>query len=798
MRVALGWLAELIAVPALDALVDRLTTAGIEVERIERSGPDLSAIRIGHVVAREKHPDADKLSLCRVDVGEGEPLEIVCGAPNVAAGQRVPVALVGVALPGGKPLKKSKIRGVVSNGMICSARELGLGDDHDGILVLDPSAPVGRPLTEVLRAGEVVLDFELTPNRGDWASMLGIAREVKALFGGTLKLPPLAPAESGEPAASRIAIAIDDRAGCHRYAARIVRGVRIGASPAWLVARLEAAGMRSVNSVVDVTNLVMLELGQPLHAFDLDRIQGRTVRVRAARAGEKLRTLDGQDRTLEPADLVIADDSGAIALAGVMGGAESEVHEGTTSVLLESAHFEPARVRRTARRLGLHSEASYRFERSVDPDGQARAADRAALLLAELAGGSVAPGVVEARGEPAPRAAEIALDPARVNRLLGTQLTPAEMIALLARVDVAAEPSGALLRCKPPRYRADLAIREDLIEEIARIHGYDAIPATLPPAALSGVTLPPRRATLDAVREGLVAAGLTELMTFSCVDASEHDALRLAGSDPRRACVRVVNPIHASQDTLRTQLAGAVLRAARTNLARQAGTLRIFELGRVFAPNAAGELPDEPLQAALLITASEPSLWDRGETPVFFQVKGVAERLLADLGKPAKFTPGECEPFLHPSVSGTFLVNGRPVVRLGELHPAVAAAFELDVPAALAWVDVDALDALETPGPRYREVSKHPRSVRDLALLLGREIAAGDVIAAIQRLAGSALTSVHVFDRYEGKGVPEGKVSLAFRLVFQRTDRTLTEEEVAKATERVVAAVRNDFGGELR
>ncbi|HEU4427257.1 MAG TPA: phenylalanine--tRNA ligase subunit beta, partial [Myxococcota bacterium] len=793
MRVPLGWLAEFIAVPALDELAPRLTVAGIEIERVERTGPDLSAIRIGHVVGREKHPDADKLSLCRVDVGEGDLLEIVCGAPNVAAGQRVPVALVGVELPGGLRIKKSKIRGVVSNGMICSARELGLGDDHDGILVLDPNAPVGRPLTDVLRAGEVVLDFELTPNRGDWASMLGVAREVRALFGGTLKLPPHAPAESGEPAASRLAIAIDDRAGCHCYAARIVRGVRIGASPAWVVAKLEAAGMRSVNNVVDVTNLVMLELGQPLHAFDLDRIQGHeqaaqhggavqaarseaqpsgarkvTVRVRAARAGEKLRTLDGQDRTLEAADLVIADDSGAIALAGVMGGAESEVHEGTTNVLLESAHFEPSRVRRTARRLGLHSEASYRFERSVDPDGQARAADRAALLLAELAGGAVAPGVIEARGEPAPRVAEIALDPARVNRLLGTQLAPAEMIALLARVDVAAEASGALLRCRPPRYRADLAIPEDLIEEIARIHGYDAIPATLPPAALAGVTLPPRRATLDAARASLVGAGLTELMSFSCVDASEHDALRLAENDPRRAFVRVINPIHASQDTLRTQLAGTVLRAARANLARQAGTLRIFELGRVFAAKGAGELPDEPLQAAVLITASEPSLWDRGETPVFFQVKGVAERLLADLGKPAKFAAGECEPFLHPSVSGTFLVNGRPVVRLGELHPEVAAAFEIDVAAALAWVDVDALDALATPGPRYREVSKHPRIVRDLALLLGRDVAAGDVLAAIQRLAGSALTSVHVFDRYEGKGVPEGKVSLAFRLVFQR------------------------------
>ena len=797
MRVALGWLSEFVPVPPVDALAERLTTAGIEIEGIERTGPDLSGVRVGHVLEREKHPDADKLSRCRVDVGEGEALEIVCGAPNVAAGQKVAVALPGAELPGGVRIKKSKIRGVVSNGMICSARELGLGEGHDGILVLDPSAPVGKALPDVLRTGDVVFDFELTPNRGDWASLLGVAREVRALFGGALTLPPHAPAEQGEPAASRVALAIDDRAGCHRYVARVVRGVRIAASPKWIVDKLESAGVRAINNVVDVTNLVMLELGQPLHAFDLERTRG-AIRVRAAHAGEKLRTLDGQERALEASDLVIADDSGAIALAGVMGGAESEVHDGTANVLLESAHFHPSRIRKTARRLGLHSEASYRFERSVDPDGQRRAADRAALLLAEIAGGAVAPGVVEALGDPAPRIAELMLDPARANRLLGTQLTPAQMVALLARVDVAAEPKGALLRCALPRYRADLAIPEDLIEEIARIHGYDAVPASLPPAELAGVTLPPHRATLDAVRASLVGSGLTELMTFTCVDAAEHDALRLPAGDARRLSVRVVNPIHASQDSLRTQLAGTVLRAARNNLARQSGALRLFELGRVFAPARPGELPREALQAVALLSAGEASVWDRAETPVFFQAKGVAERLLADLGKPAVFAAGECEPFLHPSASGTFSVSGRPVVQVGELHPECAAAFEIGVAAALVAVDVDALDALKTPGPRYQEVSKHPRIVRDIALLLGRDVAAAAVLATLRRLGGASLTSATVFDRYEGKGVPEGKLSLAFRLVFQRPDRTLTEPEVAKTMERLVAALKQDFGGELR
>ncbi len=799
MRVSLAWLAEWIELPpSVDELISRLTSAGIEIEGIERTGADLSGVRVGQVLAREKHPDADRLSVCRVDVGEGEPLEIVCGAPNVAAGQKVAVAPVGAELPGGLRIKRSKIRGVTSNGMICSSRELGLGDEHEGILVLDPAAPVGRPLPEVLRLGDTVLDFELTPNRGDWASMLGIAREVKALCGGTLRWPPTAPPESGRSAAEDVAIAIDDRAGCHRYVARIIRGVRIGPSPAWLAAKLEAAGVRPISNVVDVTNLVMLELGQPLHAFDLDRLRGRSVRVRAAAAGEKLRTLDGQDRALEASDLVIADERGAIALAGVMGGADTEVHDGTTNLLLESAHFHPSRVRKTARRLGLHSEASYRFERSVDPDGQARAADRAALLLAELAGGTVAPGVAEARGDAAPRTAEIRLDPARVNRLLGTQLSAPEISALLARVDVESEPNGAVLRCRPPRWRADLSIPADLAEEVARIHGYDAIPATLPPAASAGVTLPPRRATLDAVRASLVGAGLTELMTFVCVDPAEHDALRLPPDDLRRRFVRIANPIHADASTLRTQLVGSVLRSARANLARQTADLRIFELSRVFAARDPGDLPSEPLQAVALITAGERGVWDGSAAPVFFHAKGVAERLLADLGKEAVFQACDAEPFLHPGAAGTFAVAGRDVIALGEIHPECAAAFEIDMPAALVVVDVDALDALKTPPPRYREVSRHPKVVRDLAVLLDRDVPAGQVIEAIRKQAGGLLTSASVFDRYEGKGVPEGKVSVAFRLVFQRNDRTLTEAEVAKATERVVALLAQQFRGELR
>jgi phenylalanyl-tRNA synthetase beta chain len=801
MKVPLGWLAEWTLLPAsVDALVERLTAAGLEVEDVLRTGPDLSGVTVGLVLERRAHPDADRLSVCQVDVGAAEPLEIVCGAPNVAAGQKVAVATVGTALPGGLRIKKSKIRGVVSNGMICSATELGLGEESDGILVLAASAPVGAPLASVVSAGEVVLDVEITPNRGDWVSLLGMAREVRASFGGTLRAPETAPPETGPPAAGAVEIRVEDRAGCARYVGRVVRNVRVGPSPDWLARRIEAAGFRSVNNVVDVTNLVMLELGQPLHAFDLAKLRGRSVCVRAAHAGEKIRTLDGHLRELARGDLVIADAEGAIAVAGVMGGADSEVAAATREILLESAYFDPARVRRTAKRLGLASDASYRFERGVDPDGQARAADRAARLIAEVAGGEVARGVVEALGDPVPPADPIRLEPARANRLLGTSLSAEEVRALLARVEVDAQPAadGALV-CRPPRYRPDLRIAADLVEEVARIYGYDRIPSTLPAGALAGVTLPPRRETREAVRSALVAAGFSEVMTFPFVGAGEADALRLAPGDPRRNAVRLVNPIQSDKPWLRTQLVASVLRTARANRARQVGEIRAFELARVFRAGTPGGLPEEPMEAvAILARGEEKSLWGEPRPPVFFEMKGAAERLLGELGVRASFRGGEVEPFLHPGASGEFRLGKQRVLALGELHPECARELELDGPVALLVADVDALDRAGRAAARYREVSRFPAVQRDVAVLLARDVAAGEVADAIREAGGGSLVSVRVFDRFAGKGVPEGKVSVAYRLVFQRTDRTLTEPEVSEAMERVLAMLARRFDAELR
>ena len=801
MKVPLGWLATFVDLPAEAELEERLTLAGLEIEEVLRTGPDLSAIRVGYVVERRQHPNADRLSVCTVDLGEASPATIVCGAPNVASGQKVAVAVPGITLPDGTKLKKSKIRGEVSEGMICSSRELGLGDDHAGILVLDANARVGAPLPTVLKAGETILDVEITPNRGDWVSMLGMAREVRALFGGPLRLPPCEPPEGSRAAVDDVRIAIDDAAGCHRYVGRVVRGVRVGPSPAWLAARLEAAGMRSINVVVDVTNLVLLEYGQPLHAFDLATLRGGEVRVRRASEGEKIATLDGETRVLAPDDLVIADAERAIAIAGVMGGAETEVRASTRDVLIESAHFSPVRVRRTARRLGLRTEASYRFERGVDSEGIARAADRCARLLAELAEGTVSRGRVDARGSDAPRVAEITLDPAHPDRLLGTRLSCEEIVALLSRVGVQARLDAAgNLRCAVPSWRNDLAIAQDLIEEIARIHGYDAIEPTLPVAPLAPVVRPPALVLAERARDQLKAAGLVEIRHFPGIFPAELDALRLPVNDDLRRSLRLANPIQGEGPLLCTTLLPGLLRLARHNLARQVDAVRVFEVGRVFLARGPGELPDEPLRAAALVTRGErASLWEAAsQSSVFFEAKGIAETLLDALGRPAAFHAGSNAPWLHPGASGELRRGDAVLGRLGELHPEVAAAFEIAVPCALLELDLAAVIATPEETPRYREVSAYPAVRRDLAVLLDARQSAGEVLEAIRKTAGNVLVFAAIFDRYDGKGIPAGKVSVAFRLVYQRPDRTLLDTEVAKTTERVIEMLGKRFGGELR
>ncbi len=801
MRVGLGWLAEFIALPDSQVeLEERLTLGGLEIEGVARTGPDLDEIRVGHVLEREQHPDADRLSVCKVDLGGDEPLSIVCGAPNVAAGQKVAVATPGTILPDGTKLKKSKIRGVASMGMICSASELGLSDEHDGIMVLDAAAQVGRPIAEYVSAGQVVLDLEITPNRGDWASMLGVAREVRAQFGGSIKLPPTQPCESGSAAADLIRIEIEDNAGCHRYAGRVVHGVKVGPSPEWLVEKVEAAGMRSINIVVDITNLVLLEFGQPLHAFDLSMLTDAVIRVRSAAPGEPIETLDGVERKLEAGDLVIADAKRAIAIAGVMGGAATEVGESTTDILLESAHFAPTRIRKTARRLGLFTEASYRFERGVDHEGVVRAADRAARLLAELAGGEVATGVVEARGDPVSHCDRVEIPVAKANRMLGTELTATEMITLLERVDIDANEVRGILSCSVPSYRGDISIPVDIVEEVARVYGYDRLPTTLPSARLDSPAVPTSYTMADRVRDSLVASGLYETRSFPGISSKDWDAIRLPDDDPRRQSVRIVNPIVEENAEMRTTLVPSLLHAAQGNFARQVADVRLFEVAHVFLPTAGDALPREEQRVTALITRPQrASLWEQVDSrDLFFDAKGIAEVLLRDLNREPVFKTGTAESFLHPGASVSVVSGGQTIGTVGELHPEVAAYFEIDVPCALIDLSLHQLERISAKPSKFEAVSRQPAASRDIAVILSQDRPAGELLEAIRKTAGSALVSVGVFDRYAGKGVPEGKVSLGVRMVFQRVDRTMKDSEVSKLVDRIVSMLAHKFDGELR
>jgi phenylalanyl-tRNA synthetase beta chain len=805
MRASLDWLAEFTDLPSHRELIDRLTLCGFEDVEIRTLGPDLSQVRVGRVLERGQHPNADRLSVCKVDFGAEDPIVVVCGAPNVAVDQKIAFAPVGTELPDGTILKRAKIRGVVSNGMICSDRELGLGDDHDGILVLDAGATVGTPLSELIPTGTREIELGITPNRGDAASLIGLAREIRAFFGSELRIPDVDPPERGPAADRDIRVEIDAPEDCHCYVARIVRGVRVGPSPVWLTEKLASAGIRAINNVVDVTNLVLLEFGQPLHAFDLAKLRGGLVRVRRAAPGEKLATLDGEARELCADDLVIADAERAIALAGVMGGASTEVGDATTDVLIESAHFHPARVRLAAKRYGLRTEASYRFERGIDRLGVARAADRAALLMAQLAGGEVATGCVLADGAPAEVTEEIRFPSSRANKLLGTALSTREMAELLERVGVVSQPAAAdELVCSIPSYRNDLHLHQDLTEEVARIYGYERIPATEPTGILRGVQFPKSWSVAEAARDALVAAGLVECQSLPFVNSAQLDALRLDADDPRRRALRLVNPIREDEPLLRTTLLPSILRLVGQNRSRQASRIDIFEVARLFRAETRatdGEgLPAEPLSLAAALTArDERGLWEAAAgAPLFFQAKGIAKKLLNQLGYMAWFPGNRIPPYLHPGAAVTIEVGETAVGSLGELHPDVAANFELDVRCAVIELDLAALMALPREEVRFQEVSTQPSARRDLAVVIDLDQPADTVREAIRKTGGNDLISVELFDRYQGKGVAEGRASLGFRLVFQRSDRTLKDTEVTQAIDRIVRMLAHRFNAELR
>ena len=807
MLVSLRWLRDYVDLPEdldADAFARRLTTGVAEVEGVRRTGGwDRGLVTVGEVLAVEPHPNADRLRLATVAYGGEAPLTVVCGAPNVAAGQRVAFARAGAELidpRSGEPsaLRAASIRGVESAGMVLSERELGLSDAHEGILVLPDGAPVGTPLADYL--GDVVLDVHVWPNRADTMNMAGLAREVAALEGLEARPPPGDYAEDGPPASAGVSVAIAEPSLCARYVAAAVDGVRVGPSPPWMQERLRAAGQRPINNVVDVTNYVMLELGNPLHAFDADRLRGG-IAVRLARPGERLTTLDGERRELTADTLVVADDAGPVALAGVMGGLDSEVSAETTSVLLEAARFDPASVRRTSARLRLRSEASSRFERGLSPELALRAARRATRLLVEVCGGVARRGLVDAYPRPH-EAAEVTLTRARLDAVLGFRVATDEVEAILGRLGFAVRREGAgadeRFAARAPWWRTDVAIADDLAEEVARVAGYERLPAT----TLRG-RVPPREpaplpALRERVRDALAAAGLHEVVTYSLAPEGAMERVRRHGGADG-APLRLHNVLSREHEYLRTSLRHALLETVARNLRAGAGEIAIFETSRVYLPRRGegGPLPDERETAAAAFCGAEPPRWGDPEPRElgFYDAKGALDELADRLGAAFGYEPA-AEHGLLPGRAARVLLGGEQVGAIGEAHPDLLAAYGIDRPVALFDLDLPALLPLLPGRRRAAPVPRFPHVEQDIALVVGEDVAAGALQRAIE---DSPLVAEAIpFDVYRGGQLPPGKKSVAFAIRYRAGDRTLTTEDANREQARILRRLEREHGAELR
>jgi phenylalanyl-tRNA synthetase beta chain len=808
-------------------LAERLAMTGTEVERVVTIGPpSADNFVVGKVVAAEAHPDADRLRVCTVDTGDGE-RTIVCGAPNVAAGQTVPVALPGAVMPGGVKIGKAKLRGVESSGMILSASELEVGEGADGILVLDDELAAGTPLAEVLPVAEAVLELEVTPNRVDCFGVYGVAREVHAISAAPLGPEPWAedaPAEGEGQVESCASVTVEVPELCPRFTARVFTEVTIAPSPAWLQARLAAAGQRPINNVVDITNYVMLLTAQPLHAFDLDKVPGGALTVRAATEGEKMTTLDGVERTLDAETVLVCDRNGPSGIAGIMGGQVSEVSAATTRVLLEVANWNGTNILRTSRLLGLRSEASSRFEKQLHSDLCLRAQRLASKLMVELCGAKLLPGTIDLAAD-VPEPPRLQLRAARVEGLLGMAIAQSEQIAYLERLGFGVEPEGDDLEVMvPPDRHYDVTREVDLIEEVGRVHGLaEHLPTTLPAGAgqVGGLTREQRlrRRAENAMRE----LGFDEIVGLSFTDSGQAGRLRLAGEDPRSDGVVVANPLSEDQATMRTTLLGSLLDAAQRNLAHGTDRVALFESGRVYLNTPptglkrdvearlrpigtlGGEFPGaqpapfvEPHRlGCLAVGRLTPKSWrGGGEAADFFALKGVLEAVAARLGVELAFEAA-AEPFLHPGRSARVSIGGEPAGWIGELHPLVCREWDLDVAVGFE-VELAALVGAATAGEEtYDDVTAFPAVRQDLAVVIAADVAAADVRSAVLKGGGELLRSAEVFDLFEGEQVGEGKKSLALRLEFQAGDRTLTDGEVTRQRNSIEFELKR-IGGSLR
>jgi phenylalanyl-tRNA synthetase beta chain len=826
--VPLSWLREFVQFDLTpEALAERLTLLGMEVKKVEQWGADWRNVVVGELLAVERHPRADRLSLTRVTVGDGEPLDIVCGATNIAVGQRVPVALPGAVLPGDRRIERTEKMGVVSNGMLCSGAELDLTADGEGILILPADAPLGAKLTELY--GDTVLDVDVKPNRGDALSIAGLAREVAAVTGAAVRWPETEPVEStGRPAAERLSVEVEDAGLCPRFVGRWVSGVTVGPSPDDVQRRLIAAGQRPVSNVVDASNYVMLEFGKPIHTFDASSVHEGRIVVRRAHPGERLETLDHVLRELDPETLLIADPTGPIGIAGVMGGSTTEVTESTTEVIVESAVFDPVSVRRTAFRYALRSEASLRFEKGQEVRLARIGADRAAQLVARWAGGEVAPGRVDTNPVE-PERATVAFRPARINRLLGTTIPPGQQRALLERVGITTEPAPAGTRISVagapqpldvpagdaeayvahvPTWRRDLHIEADVAEEVARVNGYELVPGVLPHTPMPEYRPSPLEVR-DAIREALAGAGLTEVVTYALVAPADVEAFPArddgvlddsAGEPSGGPVITVTNPLSSQHSVLRQSLVGSLLEVVGTNRRHGREDVAIFEAGKGYAKADDGGTREWWRLAFALTGAAEPPSWNRPARPFDLDdAKGVIELLCRRLGFAAPaYAPLADDPNLHPGRAARVDVPRALAGRVGELHPGVVERLDLGTSVVVAELALRGLAGGTLSAPLGATPPRHPAVERDLAVVVAESVAAADVAASVRAHAGPLLTSLELFDIYRGRPLADAEKSLAWRLRFQAPDRTLTEPEIDAAITSVTVGLARDVAGRIR
>jgi len=801
MLASLKWLKEYVEIRISPAeLVDKLTMVGLEVESMRERSPSFRNIVVAKILSVKHHPQADKCFLCEVTTGDTT-YPVVCGAGNIRSGNVVPFAKVGAVIPGGYTIRSSKIRGEISEGMLCSEEELGIGDDSTGIMILPGNLPIGKDLSEALDLTDVVLDIAITPNRSDCLSIIGIAREIAAITGSNFRYPDINVTENDEDIKKITSVHILDPDLCPRYSARIIKNVAIGPSPLWMRQRLEAVGLRAINNIVDVTNYVMMELGQPLHAFDFRFLEEGRIVVRRPLSGETFVSLDEKERILETDTLMICDGVKPVAIAGIMGGLNSEVKEDTETILLESAYFDPISTRKSSKWLGMNTDAAFRFGRGVDPEGVVNASARAAQLMAEISGGTVCKGCIDEYPQKVKKAKDIPLRVKRVNDILGTDIKDAEIVKILKSLNMKiCEDTNGHYRATPPTYRVDIEREIDLIEEVARFHGYDRIPVTLPPGSSVTVTKDHKEIVRKRLREILQGSGYSEIITFSFISPGSLDMLGLPAGDDRRKIVKIRNPLTEDQSVMRTTLVSNLLETMKKNANAGCFDLKVFEIGRVFFHQREGELPkDKNMFGCLISGMLDNNIWLSKTSTDFYDLKGCVENIFDGL----KILNGEFrsdyrETFLHPGKSCGIYVDKRCIGFLGEVHPDVLLKMDLKNKVYVSEIDMDLLADCFTGDVCYKELPRFPSVVRDVAFVVGEDLEADKMLNIARDMGKELLEKVSVFDVYSGKSITQGNKSVGLRFIYRAPERTLTDDEVSQVHSGIVKHIVDLTGAKIR